>query len=141
MKNLIEEIKELEVYECEYERNPIGIVYLKDCYLKEDLDNLLKQYNIIAAPKRIKLSEILGNLKLQIEEPENLIKIQFNREINCIGYGEYGEDWQQNTWKTLVSFYKDLTIKNICIKLQDNIKWLYALWIAGSEIIDDLEEE
>ena len=84
------------------------------------------------------LSEILGNLKLQIEEPENLIKIQFNRKINAIGFGEYDEDWQQNTWETLVSFYKDLTIKNICIKLQDNIKWLYALWIANVEIIDDL---
>ena len=101
---------------------------------------VISQYNIITAPKSIKLSEILGNLKLQIEEPENLIKIQFNRKINAIGFGEYDTDWRQNTWQSLVVFYKDLTIKNICIKLQDNIKWLYTLWIAGTEIIDDLEE-
>ena len=106
-----------------------------------DVEILLNQYNIITAPKTIKLSEIVGNLKLQIEEPENLIKIQFNRKINAIGFGEYDTDWQQNTWQSIVVFYKDLTIKNICIKLQDNIKWLYTLWIAGTIIEDDLREE
>ena len=103
--------------------------------------DIIEDYNIITAPKTIKLSEIVDNLKLQIAEPENLIKIQFNRKINAIGFGEYDTDWQQNTWQSLVVFYKDLTIKNICIKLQDNIKWLYALWIAGTIIEDDLKEE
>lgn len=105
----------------------------------KELSTFTEDYNIITAPKSIKLSEILGNLKLQIEEPENLIKIQFNRKINAIGCGEYDEDWMQNTWQTIVSFHKNLTIKNICIKLQDNIKWLYTLWIANVEIVDDLE--
>lgn len=134
MKDLIKEIKGL--------KRPDTKVSFDEGFNKgiDKCIETLNHYNLISAPKSIKLSEILGNLKLQIEEPENLIKIQFNREINCIGYGEYDEDWQQNTWKTLVSFYKDLTIKNICIKLQDNIKWLYTLWIAGTTIIDDLED-
>lgn len=136
MKNLIEEIEKSKSY---YETDI-------SCEFNDGWNNaldkaikILNRHSLITAPKSIKLSEILGNLKLQIEEPENLIKIQFNRKINAIGFGEYDEDWRQNTWQTIVSFYKDLTIKNICIKLQDNFKWLYTLWIAGTEIVNDLE--
>lgn len=142
MKNLIED----KYLECEKELkininlSVVDVMFIKgkmEAYM--NILESLKDYNLITTPKSIKLSEIVGNLKLQIEEPENLIKIQFNRKINAIGFGEYDTDWQQNTWQSLVVFYKDLTIKNICIKLQDNIKWLYTLWIAGTIIEDDLE--
>lgn len=108
------------------------------------LDKVIKiinQYNIITAPKSIKLSEVLDKI---CELYEEIIEeeIYFNREINSIGYGEYDEDWTQNSWHTFVAFNKDLTIKNINLRPQDNnIKWLYTLWIANVEIIDDLEEE
>ena len=70
---------------------------------------------------------------------ENIEEIHFSREANSIGYGEYDEDWRQNTWFPLVRFNKDLTIKRINIPIQEKIKWLYTLWIAGTEIVDDLE--
>ena len=140
MKDLIKEIEGLKLKihpaETEYrfgfrDGNNTCVVSVK---------HILNQHNIITAPKSIKLSEVLDKI---CELYEEIIEeeIYFNREINCIGYGEYDENWMQNSWHTFVAFNKGLTIKNINLRPQDdNIKWLYALWIAGTEIIDDLEE-
>jgi hypothetical protein len=138
MKNLIEEIEKLRDLRLD---GCLGDIVCRTCE-NETIDKVLKmldQYNLITAPKSIKLSEMLDKI---CELYEEIIEqeIYFNREINCIGYGEYDEDWMQNSWHTFVAFNKDLTIKKINIRPQDNnIKWLYTLWIAGSEIIDDME--
>lgn len=127
MKNLIEEIEKMknrggwtndEFYKC-------GI---NDCL------EILNQYNLITAPKSIKLSEIVS----KIQEHSNKI-IYFNKELETIGYGEYDEDWMQNTWQPFVTF-KDMKILRIYISMAESTRWLYTLWIAGTEIIDDLEE-
>jgi hypothetical protein len=134
MKNLIEEIEKLKRPDTKVSFDE---GFNRGLNLSQEVIN---QYNIITAPKSIKLSEMLDKI---CELYEEIIEqeIYFNREINCIGYGEYDEDWMQNTWHTFVAFNKDLTIKKINIRPQDNnIKWLYTLWIAGSEIIDDLEQ-
>jgi hypothetical protein len=149
MKNLIEEIEKIIVslkrqYQNCFEEidYPLSQVDKLEGRILAytDVVMALNQHNIITAPKEIKLSEMLDKI---CELYEEIIEqeIYFNREINCIGYGEYDEDWMKNSWHTFVAFNKDLTIKKINIRPQDNnIKWLYTLWIAGTEIIDDMEE-
>lgn len=86
------------------------------------LDKVIKiinQYNIITAPKSIKLSEIVSRLN----------DCKFDR------YSDY---------ISLSRHYTFLVIKNNKIIIDelpqtDEFKWLYTLWIAGTEIIDDLE--
>lgn len=99
-----------------------------------DVETLYKQHNIIAAPKNIKLSEIVN----KIQEREK-VEIYFNRERNAIGYGEYDEDWKQNTWQPLVIF-GNMKIVRVCVPMVDFNKWLYTLWIAETIIEDDLKE-
>ena len=132
MKNLIKEIEGLK-------RSDTKVSF--DEGFNKGIDKCvetLNKYNIITAPKQIKLSEVLDKI---CELYEEIIEeeIYFNREINSIGYGEYDEDWMQNSWHTFIVFNKNLTIKNINLRPQDNIKWLYTLWIAGTIIEDDLE--
>jgi hypothetical protein len=144
MKNLIEEIEKIIVslkrqYQNCFEEIDCPLFTSDEIKGKilayQDCLNVLNEYNIITAPKNIKLSEIMSKLQERAG-----VEIYFNRELNAIGYGLYDEDWQQNTWHTFVAFNKDLTIKKINIRPQDNnIKWLYTLWIAGTEIIDDME--
>lgn len=104
----------------------------------ENLLQSLDDFNITVTPKSVKLSEIINKLKSQLQDTLE-DEIYFNREIKAIGYGEYDIDWQQNSWYTLVKFNKDLTISNINMRIQKNVKWLYCLWSSETEIIDDLE--
>lgn len=127
MKNLIEEIEKLkpQIITDKYSdgfQNAIKMVL-----------NKINQYNIITAPKSIKLSEIINKIK-----GKSNVEIYFNRERNAIGYGEYDEDWHQNTWQPFVIF-RDTKIIRICMPMAEITRWLYTLWIAGTEIIDDLE--
>ena len=133
MINLRDEIEKLKVYECEVERTSTGVRFLRDCYIKKDLDNLLNQYNIITAPKEINLSEIVSKIQEQANE-----EIYFNREYKAIGYGEPDEDWRQSTWQPFVIF-RDMKIVRVCMPMAEITKWVYTLWIAGTTIIDDLE--
>jgi hypothetical protein len=99
----------------------------------EGILNFLEDYNIITAPKSIKLSEIVNRIQERSNE-----EIYFNREHEAIGYGEPDENWRQSTWQTLV-IVRDMKIVRICIPMAEITKWLYTLWIAGTTIIDDLE--
>ena len=117
MKELI---KKLNIYECEYKTNSLGIIFLKDCYLKEDIENILNQHNIITAPKSIKLSEIVSRL-------------------NYCTFDRYSD------YISLSGHCIFLVIKNNKIIIDElpqteKFKWLYALWLTGTEIIDDMEE-
>ena len=113
-----------------------------DGHLPKDIDRVLTltNYNIITAPKSIKLSEIVSKLASELED-EYEEEIYYNKDIKCIGFGEYDKYWFQNTWFTLVRFNKDFSIRDINLPLDFNFKWLYELWIAGTEIIDDMESD
>ncbi len=137
MKNLIERIEELLETARNYYRNYSDRDILSETRGQieayQDCLDVLTQYNLITAPKEIKLSEIVS----KIQEQSN-VEIYFNRERNAIGYGEYDEDWRQNTWQPFVIF-RDTKIVRICMPMAEITKWLYTLWIANVEIVDDLE--
>lgn len=139
MKNLIEEIEKIIVSLKRQYKNcfeeidcPLftsdeirgKILAYKDCL------NLLNQYNIITAPKQIKLSEIVEKLK----ECYHISSISYDKQSKSIHDGE-------DDIVPLIEFNEDLTFKEINLPIRDNNKWLYPLWIAGTEIIDDLKDE
>ena len=96
---------------------------------------LLNKYNIITAPKQIKLSELVKKLQQYHSDEE----IYFNKKLNAIGSGEYDDTWFANSWIPCV-YFKDNKICRIVTQSCESTKWLYTLWIAGTKIIDDLEE-
>lgn len=91
---------------------------------------VLDKYNIIAAPKSIKLSEIINKLN------------------SCDN---------RNNWNIIVDATKTLVLENSNFEqeyfyindnkifdlsdcmVHDDYKWLYALWITNTEIIDDID--
>lgn len=128
MKNLINKI--------EYHKREKGMYNYFP--FNEGLDKaieIINQYNIITAPKQIKLSEIVSRLN-EIYEPN----IYFNKELNAIGYGEYDKMWFMDTW-TAIALIKNNKISKILKITSEETKWLYTLWIAGTEIVDDLKED
>lgn len=96
---------------------------------------ILTKYNIITAPKSIKLSEIVSKLGIGnsfgIDRHKNLINLY---EVNELEFD--GEYWQDESYLLGI---RDNKIYDSNITLDDRTKWLYTLWIAGTEIIDDLE--
>ena len=134
MKNLIDEIEKL--------KRPDTKVSFDDGFNRgiDKIINLLNQYNLITAPKSIKLSELIDKIyetKFKSENWVEPIKEGNNYYRIKVQYGDgYWGDYE---------FY----IRNNKIEINENdyllsmseFKWLYALWIAGSEIIDDLKEE
>lgn len=139
MKDLI---KEINIYECEVERHSLGIIYVKDCYLKEDIDNILNQHNIITAPKQIKLSEIVSRLN-KTSNDIFIFKLYFSENIfgdKAIGYDYFDDGINEIIFNDIISFNENMEIIRIELPNIDDFKWLYALWIAGTEIIDDMEK-
>ena len=129
MIDLIEKIHELKDYEnYDYDQ------------AITDVEILLDQYNIITAPKTIKLSEIVSKLNEIYNDSEFGSEIYFNRKLNAIGEGEYDKDWFMNTWTPFIKF-KENKISEIINLESERTKWLYTLWIAGTIIEDDLKEE
>lgn len=96
-----------------------------------DCLHLFDEYNIITAPKEIKLSEIVEKLKNDCGYGDVEIK----------RYSTYTDVWgiEYKLYLSSDSLFDfnlkgEITIHNDCI-----YKWLYELWIAGTTIIDDLE--
>lgn len=104
----------------------------------EGILNFLEDYNIITAPKTIKLSEIVSRLNDIYGGSEFSSPIYFNRELNAIGEGEYDKNWFMDTWTPFI-YLKENKISRIVKLGSESTKWLYELWIAGTTIIDDLE--
>ena len=115
-----------------------------------DVEILLDQYNIITAPKTIKLSEILDRLNKEHKKTING-NIIFEYKINRNGrYNTDGTPYHL-TDTTIDSYYygkKLLTVIKFNKKMDitildfgDNFKWLYALWLTGTIIEDDLKED
>ena len=111
--------------------NRVAIVLNKNEF--DDLDRL-NHCNIITAPKRIKLSEIMTNLDegIFVERSKAALFISkpVKHEIEP-GYFKYTRDH--------LLYIQDNKIGNIWLVLDDTTKWLYELYITGTEIIDDLE--
>lgn len=136
MVDLIKEIEELKLKthpeETEYrfgfrDGNNTCVVSVK---------NILTQYNLITAPKQIKLSEVVSRLKQYFHKTKIYL---WDKRIIGFDYIDY-DGCEEFAY--LFELNKNMTIKHIQYDLKDNdFKWLYALWIAGSEIIDDLEEK
>ena len=141
MKNLIKGIKSLRLglsyAHSEYSN---GFINGKNKAIEEILE-IINQYNIITAPKSIKLSEIVNRLNERLKENlmDSYMKVLIKRD---------------KTKNFITVFYKDTSYKipsennifsfwnndSIGMPEHTNFKWLYALWIAGTEIVDDLEE-
>lgn len=125
MIDLIEKIHELKDYEnYDYDQ------------AITDVEMLLNNYNIITAPKTIKLSEIVNKLqevhtgKIFVERQYGLIKINISLLKNVFN---------------IVCINSIETKNNTITWLNHNlfsqgVKWLYTLWIAGTIIEDDLKE-
>ena len=110
-------------------KRPVTHVSFDEGYNKaiDDVIQLFNQYNIITVPKSIKLSEIVDRLKEEYKDYE------FRYDINNISI------WKKR-W-----CYAVFGILNNKLKLKPDTdfeipKWLYALWLANTEIIDDLKE-
>lgn len=126
MIDLIEKIHELKDYEnYDYDQ------------AITDVEILLDQYNIITAPKTIKLSDIVSMLKdfecyltdynVCRERNEIIIECYHYSFIECL----HGEN----------IIIRNNRISDIKAPVNKYFKWLYALWIAGTVIEDDLKEE
>lgn len=139
MKNLIEEIKNLKYIGLFNDDYGLGYNIGNNKAIEKVLE-ILNQYNIITAPKQIKLSELIDKIyetKFKSESWVEPIKEGNNYYRIRIQYGDgYWGDYE---------FY----IRNNKIEINENdyllpfndFKWLYTLWIAGTKIIDDIKEE
>ena len=94
----------------------------------KELSTFTEEYNLITAPKSIRLSELIEKLNIskwqdfQATKQGNAISIDNN---NC--FREYLN-------------IENNKITDISDDMQVNeYKWLYTLWIAETTIIDDLE--
>lgn len=100
----------------------------------QDCLNLLDKYNIITAPKEIKLSEIVSKLENDCCYDKVIIvrNSTYTRVVGRMLHHLY------SSTKPLFDF----NIEGKIDKPNDfNYKWLYKLWIAGTKIIDDLEKQ
>ena len=131
MKNLIEEIK----------NNKLDIEKHNELFASawnSSIDNccsVLNQYNIITAPKSIKLSEIVSRLEINFRE--NIRLNGYHKKIIGFDYLDFDGCWE---FCYLFELDENMKIANIQYDMIGNeFKWLYTLWIAGTEIVDDLE--
>lgn len=107
-----------------------------------DIVMCLTDYNIITAPKSIKLSELIDKIYKTEYSSECYVKA-----IKC-GNGQYKDDYRihieygDGYWGDYEFYIVDGKISSTFdMDLpRDEFKWLYTLWIAGTEIVDDLKE-
>ena len=129
MIDLIEKIHELKDYEnYDYDQ------------AITDVEILLDQYNIITAPKTIKLSEIVKKLKKSLTNPKNKVNVYKENEneiVIKISYFAIGTFVDETTIDLSDKIYDIDGFNNL---MSSRFKWLYALWIAGTIIEDDLKE-
>lgn len=121
-------------------REEISMLELTSDIEVDKVFKILDQYNIITAPKSIKLSEIVNKLnEFYCIKKEIRVYVDKDKE----GYIE----------KVIDVNLGNIQISSIHIRIFDKkimyltstpfagdwFKWLYTLWIAGTTIIDDLE--
>ena len=138
MKNLIEKIEKIIISLKKQYQNCFEEI---DCPLftsdeikgkisaYQDCLNLLNQYNIITAPKSIKLSEIVSRLINATENKFTIERVQHFIVILFVDEPILRIDIPENKIGEILADCFDDTLN----------KWLYTLWIAGTIIEDDLE--
>lgn len=139
MKNLIKDIKESIIDSSDFLKNlkEMSVDFARGyiAAIATNVEEIINQYNLITAPKQIKLSEIVERLnRFYIDE-----------------YAIYRDDTSHWTFihrkdesylYSIVEINHKGQIKEIGLDyLYDETKWLYVLWIAGTEIVDDLKEK
>ena len=129
MKNLIEEIEKKKTNIDGFTASDYGEGYL-ECV--DEILELLNQYNLITAPKSIKLSEIVKRLnEFYVDEYIT------HRENNTIYIHRKDESYLIDS---IIEIFNSKITEIQLDYLYDETKWLYTLWIAGTEIVDDLKE-
>ena len=101
---------------------------------------LLDQYNIITAPKTIKLSEIVSKLETSFNYYCTQCRVLKEKDKTIIEYYNYSFIECEYEGYIVIKDNKIIDCDGK-LSLEDNFKWLYALWIAGTIIEDDLKEE
>jgi hypothetical protein len=130
MKNLIEEIEKLRDLSLD---GCLGDIVCRTCS-NETIDKvieLLNQYNIITAPKQIKLSEIVNKLNSCDEHND------FNVIIKADSIVIENYAFKQEYFYIRNNKMFDLSDYMV----REEYKFLYALWIAGTIIEDDVESD
>jgi len=127
MKNLIDEIEKKKSNIDGFAMSDYGEGYL-ECV--DEILELLNQHNLITAPKSIKLSEIVERLNA-CDKRNKFKKIIKTYETTVVENTEFKKEY------IYISKNKIFDLSEYMFK--DYYKWLYTLWIAGTEIIDDLE--
>jgi hypothetical protein len=126
MKNLIEEIKG---YEFSYAYDDFRKGFNSGLNVAAEVVN---EHDIIVAPKSVKLSEIVDRLETIYFFDYNIHRV--NNEIYIHEKGTtYHSDYMI---EILGKKMTDIRLDYLC----DETKWFYKLWIAETEIIDDLKE-
>ena len=131
MKDLIKEILLEEKLHCYNDQYKDGF--------NDGLDKaieILTQHNIITAPKSVKLSEIL---KYYNDKKNQYclvpIKLDNGKYKIRVKYGD-------NYWEDYKLEIQNGKISPISLNLPIiEFKWLYVMWIAGTEIVDDLGDK
>ena len=130
--NLIEEIEVKKINIENYHNEKYADGFIDG--INEALE-VINEYNIITAPKQIKLSEIVDRLRNDFKDYLFEYDNGFINKIPIIAI------WN----KSKKYCYATIRIENnkLILTYQDDFdypKWLYTLWIACTEIIDDLGE-
>lgn len=143
MIDLKKEIEErLENAKNDYSEYPVlstNDITLGKCKAYQDCLDVFKDYNIITAPKTIKLSEIVDRLneKLILETDYKASVIRYGKDIFIV---------VKKPFRTFDGVIAEINSTNKIVKIDEkyvieNCKWLYALWLTGTIIEDDLKEE
>lgn len=133
MKNLIEKIEKLKCIGLFNDDFGLGYNMGNNKVIEEVLE-LLNQYNIITAPKSIKLSEIIEYYKNK-KNQYWLVPIKLDNGKYKIRV-KYGDSFWEDYKLEIINGKISLISLNLPII---EFKWLYTLCIAGTEIVDDLE--
>lgn len=133
MKNLIKEINNNKLLS----NSKISEDFKRGFNRGLDLSQeILNQYNIITAPKSIKLSELIDRIcetKFKNDHWVELVKPNSNDYRIII-------KWSESPWDEQDFFIRDKKIEKYNLNLpKDEFKWLYILCIAETEIVDDVE--
>ena len=129
MIDLIEKIHELKDYEnYDYDQ------------AITDVEILLDQYNIITAPKTIKLSEIVSKLETSFNYYCTQCRVLNEKDKTIIEYYNYSFIECEYEGYIVIKDNKIIDCDGK-LSLEDEFKWLYTLWIAGTIIEDDLKED
>ena len=135
MINLRDEIKKLKKFITTDDLKSSFINDIKNKTIDKVL-SILNQYNLITAPKSIKLSELIDKIyetEYSSERYVHPIKSDSGDYRIRVQYGDgFWGDYEFYIVDGKISSNYDMDLP------RDEFKWLYTLWIAGTEVIDDM---